>query len=136
MIERLPEQINTQIGEFRGVSFDIIPVATIAMFGRKINEIVDFINRNNKVADLGGLCINQDPLENPPEIITNTETTVWQGLVDKLQAQNSALVNYLMDFMHREQEYAEKYMKGKSKATIKSYHHKIKKHLDSLGIND
>ncbi len=115
MIERLPEQINTQIGEFRGVSFDIIPVATFAMFGRKINEIIDYINRNEKVVDF----------EEPR-----------QSLIDKLQAQNSALVNYLMDFMHREQEYAEKYMKGKSKATIKTYHHKIKKHLESLGIDD
>lgn len=115
MIERLPEQINTQIGEFRGVSFDIIPVATIAMFGRKINEIVDFINRNEKVVDF----------EEPR-----------QSLIDKLQAQNSALVNYLMDFMHRELEYVEKYKGLKSKSTIKRYHHKIKKHLESLGIDD
>lgn len=135
MIERLPDTL-TQIGELGDAKFDIMPVATYAIFGRKINEIIDYINRNETVVDLGGLYINQDPLENPPEIITNTEATVLQSLIDKLQAQNSALVNYLMDFMHREQEYAEKYMKGKSKATIKSYHHKIKKHLDLLGIDD
>lgn len=115
MIERLPIDINLQLGEYRNVKFDIIPKETFVMVYSKINEIIDYINRNEKVVDF----------EEPR-----------QSLIDKLQAQNSALVNYLMDFMHREQEYAEKYMKGKSKATIKSYHHKIKKHLDSLGIND
>lgn len=115
MIERLPDTL-TQIGELDDdVKFDVMPVATYAIFGKKINEIIDYINRNEKVVDF----------EEPR-----------QSLIDKLQAQNSALVNYLMDFMHREQEYAEKYMKGKSKATIKSYHHKIKKHLELLGIDD
>ena len=114
MIEKIVE-LKMQIGEHGKTKFDIIPKETFGMVCKKINEIIDYINRNEKVVDF----------EEPR-----------QSLIDKLQAQNSALVNYLMDFMHREQEYAEKYMKGKSKATIKTYHHKIKKHLESLGIDD
>lgn len=114
MIAKIDE-IRLQIGKHGKTMFDIIPKETFGMVCKKINEIIDCINRNEKVVDF----------EEPR-----------QSLIDKLQAQNSALVNYLMDFMHREQEYAEKYMKGKSKATIKAYHNKVKKHLDSLGIND
>lgn len=110
MIERLPIDINLQLGEYRNVKFDIIPKETFVMVYSKINEIIDYANNNN-------------------EKQLNCQ-------IDKMKLQISALVNYLMDFMHRELEYAEKYMKGKSKATIKSYHHKIKKHLELLGIDD
>jgi hypothetical protein len=45
MIERIPDQIPVQTGEWRGTTFDIIPKETFAMACRKINELVDAVNR-------------------------------------------------------------------------------------------
>jgi len=44
MIERIPDQIPVQTGEWRGTTFDIIPKETFAMACRKINELVDAFN--------------------------------------------------------------------------------------------
>ena len=44
MIEKIPDQIPVQTGEWRGTTFDIIPKETFAMACRKINEIVDAVN--------------------------------------------------------------------------------------------
>lgn len=110
MIERLPIDINLQLGKYRNIEFDIIPKETFVMVYSKINEIIDYTNNNN-------------------EKQLNCQ-------IDKMKLQISALVNYLMDFMHRELEYVEKYKGPKSKSTIKRYHHQIKKHLESLGIDD
>lgn len=109
MIEKIDE-IKLQIGEHGKTKFDIIPKETFGMVCKKINELIDCVNSNNE------------------------QKLNYQ--IDKMKLQISALVNYLMDFMHRELEYVEKYKGGKSKATIKQFHHKIKKHLESLGIDD
>lgn len=62
MIDRIPDQIPVQTGEWRGTTFDIIPKETFAMACRKINEVIDNINRleesvqgvvNNSIADGG-----------------------------------------------------------------------------------
>lgn len=44
MIEKIPDQIPVQTGEWRGTTFDIIPKETFGMACRKINEIVDTVN--------------------------------------------------------------------------------------------
>jgi hypothetical protein len=44
MIEKIPDQIPVQTGEWRGTTFDIIPKETFGMACRKINEIVDAVN--------------------------------------------------------------------------------------------
>lgn len=41
MIERLPIDINLQLGEYRNVKFDIIPKETFVMVYSKINEIIE-----------------------------------------------------------------------------------------------
>lgn len=45
MIEKIPDQIPVQTGEWRGTTFDIIPKEEFAMACRKINELVDAVNR-------------------------------------------------------------------------------------------
>lgn len=47
MIERIPDLIQTQTGEYNGTTFDIIPKETFAMVCRKVNEVIDYINHQN-----------------------------------------------------------------------------------------
>ena len=51
MIERIPDQISVQTGEWRGTTFDIIPKETFAMACRKINQLVDAVNEQQKQID-------------------------------------------------------------------------------------
>ena len=44
MIEKIPDQLPVQTGEWRGTTFDIIPKETFGMACRKINELVDAVN--------------------------------------------------------------------------------------------
>lgn len=71
MIERIPDQISVQTGEWRGTTFDIIPKETFAMAYRKINELVDVVNRleesvqgvvNNSIADGGRIRLLQEQI--------------------------------------------------------------------------
>lgn len=48
MIEKIPDQIPVQTGEWRGTTFDIIPKETFSMACRKINELVDTVNTIQK----------------------------------------------------------------------------------------
>lgn len=43
-IEKIPDEINLQTGEYGKVKFDIIPKETFAMACRKINEVIDAVN--------------------------------------------------------------------------------------------
>lgn len=48
MIEKIPDQIPVQTGEWGGTTFDIIPKETFGMACRKINELCDTINTIQK----------------------------------------------------------------------------------------
>lgn len=43
-IEKIPDELNLQIGEYGKTKFDIIPKETFAMVCRKINLLVDAVN--------------------------------------------------------------------------------------------
>ena len=51
MIEKIPDQIPVQTGEWRGTTFDIIPKETFGMACRKINELVDTVNKLKTMAE-------------------------------------------------------------------------------------
>ena len=51
MIERIPDQIPVQTGEWHGTTFDIIPKETFGMVCRKINELVDAVNKLHEEAE-------------------------------------------------------------------------------------
>ena len=65
-----------------------------------------------------------------------TDIIAQADKAERLQNQNSVLLNYLMDFMHREKEYVAQYKTAKSVSTINGYHQRIKDHLHEIGIDD
>lgn len=87
MIEKIPDQISLQTGEWRGTTFDIIPKETFVMACRKINELIGAVNElQMKVGHMedGVVC----------EVFDNTNSKTQRDLEIAIDALNKiALVD-------------------------------------------
>lgn len=100
------------------------------------------IDRWAHLTDLTAVADRAEKLEEENQAMRD-EFELWQyhhqvalDRAERLQIQNSVLLNYLMDFMHREKEYVTQYKTAKSVSTINGYHKRIKDHLHEIGIDD
>lgn len=51
MIEKIKSPLDLKVGNYKGTEFDIIPADTFAMVCRKINELCDVVNEQQKQID-------------------------------------------------------------------------------------
>lgn len=114
MIEKIPDQIPVQTGEWRGTTFDIIPKETFGMACRKINEIVDAVNELQKheeqhldlLTELNEMRTHQnkepaDPYAEQRKWIgklckfwDNDDTQLWYGVLTKIDTESGFGVQY------------------------------------------
>ncbi len=99
MIKPIPDTLPIQTGEWNGTTFDIIPRDTFALVVRKINEIIDVMNKPSTTDPVAGAPLGKlppaptsDNSEKPNDPFA--EKRKWIGCLVEFNHQNKSGVGY------------------------------------------